>query len=48
MKVKKIESTTFSLPDDGYLVALWTNGIAVEVDPGVETSLAIPELYSWQ
>ena len=45
-KAKKIERTTFSLPDGGYLVALWTDGIAVEVDPGVETSLTIPELYA--
>ncbi|MBI9043630.1 MAG: hypothetical protein JEZ06_04045 [Anaerolineaceae bacterium] len=45
-KTKTIESATFSLPEGGYLVALWTDGIAVEVDPGVETSLTIPEIYA--
>ena len=34
--------STFSLDDGGYLVALWTNGIAVDDDPGVETTLTIP------
>jgi hypothetical protein len=31
----------FSLPDGDRLVALWTNGEAVEDDPGVETTLTI-------
>jgi hypothetical protein len=38
-----IASYTFSLPDGGYLVAFWTDGIAVENDPGVEASLTIPD-----
>jgi len=37
-----IVSYTFSLPDGGYLVALWTDGIAVEDDPGIESPLTIP------
>jgi hypothetical protein len=37
-----IVSYSFSTPDSGYLVALWTNGIAVDDDPGVETTLTIP------
>ena len=37
-----IVSYTFSLPDGDYLVALWTDGIAVEDDPGIETTLTIP------
>jgi hypothetical protein len=37
-----IVSYTFTLPDGGYLVALWTDGTAVEDDPGIETSLIIP------
>jgi hypothetical protein len=37
-----IVSYAFSLPDGGFLVGLWTDGIAVENDPGVETSITIP------
>lgn len=37
-----IVSYAFSLPDDGYLVAIWTDGIAVDDDPGIETSVTIP------
>jgi hypothetical protein len=37
-----IVSYTFSLDDGGYMVGLWTNGIAVEDDPGVETTVTIP------
>ena len=51
----EIESTannivnyTFSLPDDGTLIALWTDGIAVENDPGVETSITIPDFSASQ
>jgi len=39
-----IVSYTFSLPDGDYLVGLWTDGIAVEDDPGIETTLTIPGL----
>jgi hypothetical protein len=39
---ENIVSYSFSTPDSGYLVALWTNGIAVDDDPGVETTLTIP------
>jgi hypothetical protein len=35
-------SYTFSLPNDDHLVALWTDGVAVEDDPGVTTTLTIP------
>jgi hypothetical protein len=34
-------SYTFSLPDDDYLIALWTNGIAVEYDPGITATVTI-------
>lgn len=37
-----IVSYTFSLDDGGYLVALWTDGIAVDDDPGIETTVTIP------
>jgi hypothetical protein len=45
---ENIASYTFSLPDSGYMVALWTDGIAVENDPGVETSLTIPGVLASQ
>lgn len=37
-----IVSYAFSLDDGGYMVGLWSNGIAVEDDPGVETTVTIP------
>ena len=39
---ENLESYTFSLADDSNLVAFWTNGIAAEYDPGVDTTLIIP------
>jgi hypothetical protein len=36
-----IVSYTFSLPDGDYLVGLWTDGIAVENDPGIGATLTI-------
>jgi len=36
-----IKNYNFSLPDDAYLVALWTDGVAVEDDPGIEATLII-------
>jgi hypothetical protein len=37
-------SYTFSLPNDHYLVALWTDGVAMEYDPGITTTLTLPGL----
>jgi hypothetical protein len=37
-------SYTFSSPGDKHLVALWTDGIAVEYDPGITTTVTIPGL----
>jgi hypothetical protein len=34
--------STFSMPDDGYMFALWTNGTAIDNDPGVESIVTIP------
>jgi hypothetical protein len=39
-----IMSYAFSLPNGDTLVALWTNGTAVDDDPGVNTTLTIPGL----
>jgi hypothetical protein len=38
-----IVSYSFSLPDGGYLVGVWTDGIAVEDDPGNEATLTFPD-----
>jgi hypothetical protein len=44
--VKNSDPTTlsyaFSLDEGGYLIGLWTNGIAAEYDPGVESTLTVP------
>jgi len=34
--------STFSMPNGSYLIGLWTNGIAVDDDPGVESTVTIP------
>jgi len=38
----RIASYSFSLPDDEMLIALWTDGVAVDNDPGVPSTLIIP------
>jgi hypothetical protein len=35
-------SYTFSLPNDNHLIALWTDGVAVEDDPGIPITLTLP------
>jgi hypothetical protein len=35
-------SYTFSLSDIDHLIALWTDGVAVDADPGVSSTLTIP------
>jgi hypothetical protein len=37
-----IISYSFSFPSGGMLLALWTNGVAEDEDPGVEATLTIP------
>jgi hypothetical protein len=39
---------TFSLPDGGWLVSLWTNGPAVDYYPGVPADLTFPDLSAAQ
>jgi len=39
-----IESYTFSLTNGDKLVALWTDGVAVDNDSGVNATVAIPNL----
>jgi hypothetical protein len=43
-----IASYTFSLPDGGRLIALWTDGAAVDYDPGVSADLTFPGLSAGQ
>jgi hypothetical protein len=35
---------TFSSPNDQHLVALWTDGIAADFDPGITTTVTLPGL----
>ncbi|MBI9045538.1 MAG: right-handed parallel beta-helix repeat-containing protein [Anaerolineaceae bacterium] len=37
-----IKSYSFSLPNDEILIALWTDGAAVDDDPGIPSTLIIP------
>jgi len=39
-----ITSYSFSLPDGDKLIALWTDGVAVENDPGIATTLIVPDI----
>lgn len=41
-----IMSYSFIMPNGDILFALWTNGVAVEYDPGVITTLTFPDLSS--
>ncbi len=41
-----IESYTFSLSNGDKLIALWTDGVAVDDDPGVNATLTIPSLLA--
>jgi hypothetical protein len=37
-----LRSYNFSLPNGDYLVAFWTDGVAVEDDPGISATLTMP------
>jgi len=39
---------TFSLPNGELLIALWTDGVAVDDDPGIEATLVFPGLSAQQ
>jgi len=39
-----LRSYSFSLPDGGKMIALWTDGVAEDYDPGVPATLTLP----WQ
>ncbi len=43
-----IESYNFSLPDGNQLIALWTDGVAVDEDPGIPASITIKEITARQ
>jgi len=40
--VTNVVSYTFALPNDDYLIALWSDGIATDYDPGVPAKLTLP------
>lgn len=37
-----VMSYSFSLPNGDYLVALWTDGVALDDDPGISATLELP------
>jgi hypothetical protein len=39
---ERVASYTFSLPNGDRMLALWTNGVAVEEDPGVPATITLP------
>ncbi len=39
--ITNVVSYTFSLPNEGYLVALWNDGIAVDEDPGANATVEL-------
>jgi len=42
--VKNTRSYSFSLPDGSQLVALWTDGVAIDDDPGVKATVTIQDV----
>jgi hypothetical protein len=38
----------FSLPDGGVLAALWNDGVAVDYDPGVPSTIILPGHAGWR
>lgn len=43
-EAENIESYSFSLSDGDKMVALWTDGVAVDNDPGINATVMIPNL----
>lgn len=43
-EANNIRSYGFSLPDSGRMIALWTDGVAVDNDPGIPATLTLPGL----
>ncbi|GAI28998.1 unnamed protein product, partial [marine sediment metagenome] len=43
-EAENIKSYAFSLPNDDKLLTLWTDGVAVDDDPGVKATLTFPGL----
>jgi len=40
---ENIVSYTFSTLEGDRILGLWTNGVAVELDPGVEATITVPD-----
>lgn len=43
-----IATYTFTLTDGSYLVALWNDGVAVDDDPGTDTTVTLPNFAGYQ
>ncbi|MGD8465050.1 MAG: right-handed parallel beta-helix repeat-containing protein [Anaerolineae bacterium] len=46
--VTNVVSYTFSLPYDDRMIALWTDGIALDFDPGITATVTLPGLAGHQ
>ena len=46
-EASNIKTYGFSLPNGDRLVALWTDGLAVDDDPGIASTLTIPGFSNW-
>jgi hypothetical protein len=42
-----IKSYSFTLPNGDRMVALWTDGVAVDEDPGISSTLTLPGFAGW-
>jgi parallel beta-helix repeat protein len=45
--VTNVVTYTFDLPGGGRMVALWNDGVALDEDPGADTTLTLPGLANW-
>lgn len=46
IEATNVMSYSFSLSNGDYLVALWTDGVAVDNDPGISATLTLPNLFA--
>lgn len=42
-----VKSYGFSLPNGDQLIAIWSDGVAVDDDPGIPSTLIIPAISNW-
>ena len=47
-EAQNIKALTFAGADGSQLIALWTDGVAVEDDPGIPSTITLPGFWGWK